>query len=310
MSLCFAVGLAFALGVVLLDIPDSSRNPLPRIEPASLIPSTPVVPAQFAVGAGTLAKIGAFMAYRGYAAVTVTIAVAVIVIALIALSLFVPDRRTRKILLWVLLGQILVAVLANLGIGSGMSAAVSEMLCTPARPAPSWDVCSIERIARPGFLSVHYGFNAVIDAVCVAATATVVFAIFIVASVRPPPGLPAMVRSAERCVTVLLVAASMLLVSVALHDKSFLHWAFADFLALERPPKDIAAYVAGMATLNGALETALLAVTWLISLLLLGRSGRGPSDPEEAFGGFSVYNLSAIFAPALSAIAANLLSAQ
>lgn len=301
-TLAFAVGISFTLGVVLLDIPDAARNPLPRIGPP------PTSAAQLVVPDGTLAEIGAFMAYRGYAAITLTLAATVLIMTFLILTLFVRERPVRRILLAVLTVEIAAGVLANLMLGSGMSAAIGRMRCTAAA-APPWDVCSIEKIAHWPF-TLHYGFNAVIDAICVAATAAAVFVIFIVASIKPPQKLPPIVGSAERCVTVLLVAASLLLVAVALIDKAFLHWSFARYLVLDHPPADVSAYMTGISTMNGALETALLAVTWFISLLLLARSGQGPAEPDQAFKGLSAYNLSAILAPALSAIAANLLSGQ
>jgi len=302
MILCFSLGLVFALAVLVFAIP----GPSPGL--AGLKPF-PGAGSSFAAPDGALAKIGGAMAYRGYAALTACIAVAVIVTSVAAIRLFVPRGRTRAILLWVLTGQVAIGVGLNLLHGSGMSAAARAMLCDPAAAAPPWDMCSIERIATFG-LPIHHGFNAAIDALSTAATTSVVFATFVIASARPPHPLPAIVGSVERGVTILLVAASALLVAVTVLDKSFLHWAFADFLALERPPRDVTAYIAGNSVLSSGLETALLAATWLIAMFLAGRGGGRSSDPEVLSGGFSAYNLSAIFAPVLTSVGANLLAGQ
>lgn len=303
MILCFALGLTFAVAVLVFDSP----GPPPSL--AGLWPGADAASAAaFAAPGAVLAKIGGAMAYRGYAALTSGIALAVIVTSIAAIRLFVPSGRTRKVIFWVLAGEVAVGVAANMLHGSGMSAAARAMRCEPAAPAPSWDMCSVERIASFP-LPFHYGFNAMVDALCTAATAAVIFATFIVASAGPRRGLPAIVGSVERGVTILLVAASALLVSVTILDKSFLQWTFADFLALEKPPGDVTAYIAGMSVLSGGLETALLAGTWFISVLLIGRSG-APSGADRLSGGFSAYNLSAIFAPVLSSVAANLLAGQ
>ena len=306
MALCFGLGLTFAIAVMLFTVAEPSPPELARLDIAR-----PAGGASFASPDAALARLGGVMAYRGYAAIAAGIAAAVIVTAVAAIRLFVADRSSRRILYWVMAGQVFLGVLANMLHGSGMSAAVRALRCAPTAspPPPPWDVCSIEKVAAFP-LPVHYGFNAIVDALSTAATAAVIFATFIVASSAPPRTLPAIVGSAERGVTILLVAASALLVSVTILDKSFLHWAFADYLALDPAPKDVVAYVSGMSILNGGLETALLAGTWFVSLLLMGRSGQHPSDPDRMWRGFSTFNLSAIFAPVLSAVAANLLAGQ
>jgi hypothetical protein len=305
--LCLAIGGAFAASVLLFQMPAAYRLEFPRVALSNIV-ATPGS-ERFASGDPMLAMIGGFRAYQGHAAVTLVIALAVIATALGTLLLFVKGWRTRIPLFLMLAPQIGLALWVNLWLGSGMSAAVRDMRCPPHAPAPPWDVCSLDKVMQdwPHF---HYGLNAIIDATCVAATACVVCAIFIVASVRRPPRLPAIIGSTARCVTILLAAASALLVSVVLIDKSFLHWAFADFLALAHPPGDVASYISGISVFNAALTTALLGVTWFISLVLMTRNGHDPSGSDIGPGSFSAYNLSAIFAPALSAIAANLLTGQ
>jgi hypothetical protein len=111
-------------------------------------------------------------------------------------------------------------------------------------------------------------------------------------------------------VTILIVGASALLTSRMLFHREFLEWAFVDLRALESPSPALQYYLAGTATFNGALETSVLGVTWLVAVVLLQRGQRGGRRRQGGAAGgreFSVYNLSAIAAPVLTALASNVL---
>lgn len=306
MTLCFGVGFLYtaawpALGLARI------MDALPSMEgAASTAAGLPQGRPDLAATNAALAKAGGLAAYRSYAAATLAIAVGVMLLAVIAISRFVRDRQARRILFTVLAAQAGLAVSLRLSLGGELLRIVDNVLCEPGGRAAPWDVCA--------WVGTSYPLNDIVGAVGAAATAATVFAVFIVASTRAPSGLPTLIGSAERCVTLLLGAASTLLVAAILMQRSFLDWAFAGFMVLDKPPAGIAHFIGGMSTALGLMQTAMLGVAWFVSLILLERTGQGPqgdkkaASPGPAASGLSVYNLSAILAPALSAIASNLLS--
>jgi hypothetical protein len=332
-GLCAGLGVVFALAIFFLNIPGSAHPALPALD-------------RQAGAAAELARVGGFLAYRGYVGLTLAVSAAVLAVSAIAVGAFVKDRSARRTAWWLLAAGTVAAAAMTVWGGSVMAGAAAEMICaepakaaaaaaavptaaatakgaatadaaaaTAAAPAVTsnapaaaaaapgpWDYCGLGSDAA----SLWIGRSA--NVLGSAATVAVLFAIFVVAGARGPGTAPAMIGSRERCVTVLLVAASALLVSALLLDKGFLRWIFAGELAMKEPPGAVLAYVGGTATFNGAVETALLGLTWLIAIVLLqrrgaGGAGAGAADPLAS--GLSLYNLSAIAAPVLAAIASN-----
>jgi hypothetical protein len=307
MVLCLAIGCLYTLAVIKLNI---------QVDPPAGFAGQ--VGGSGAEGAGTAARgpsaalgngdaaaVGRFLAFRGRAALSVAAAAVCLISAGIALALFVRGARTRQIVAAGLVLELAIAAMMPL-LGAGTMANVARgMACTETN-GPMWDFC-----ATPSDLTRWTNFDLWVDILCSAATCAVVFAIFVVARSDERSGLPSIASSREKCVTVLLVAGSALLVAVMMRNNSFLSWAFADYLTPSEPPKAIAAYIAGTSTFIGSVQTAMLALVWFIALILLQLPRRRhAADPASAIAeptSFSLYNLSAILAPVLSALASNLL---
>ena len=337
MILCLVLGILFTVTMIGLNISHEepkadAQNPIYPLAPAAPVASaepprgataasgddqstpaaeTPRKTAFASQGAQT-AEIGGYLAYRGLSALTLTVAASGIAAALIALALFVRGARTRRIVWAVLVGELGIAAILPL-MGRGATAnVVWRMTChSGEQTASSWDFCASHGGPGATIFAGHYHFSDFGNAFCSAATCAIVFAIFIVARSDERSELPAVVGSREKAVTVLMVAASVLLVAVVLRERSYLDWAFADYLALTDPPGDILAYIEGTSTFFGAVATALLALAWFVALVLLQMPrDNADGEPAPATGGsasFSVYNLPAIFAPVLSALASNFL---
>lgn len=315
MLLCLLLGLFFIAVVHGLNVPAGARASLQPVaigaDTANQEAATSAPPAAGRAisprGEGQLARLGGFMAYRGHALLAMTASVMVILIALFSIFLFVRERRALRVVLAIFVLELAIALIGTVLGGTAMGKIADRMTCSPPRATEPWDFCSL----RIGELAVQLGFNRWVEVVCTVAAVAAVFAIFIVARSRHPRALPAVIESQERCVTILMVAASTLLTIRLLLNKGFLQWAFADLLAVEEPSSALAAYIAGTSVFNGALETALLAMAWFIALSLMERtpatSGDAKSRGAAGTSGFSIYNFSAIFAPVLSAIGTNFL---
>jgi hypothetical protein len=319
MAASMALLLFFIAAVLLLNVrPDVNGDLLPRIEFARFAPAGGEAARRLAVESGELASIGGFLAYRGYAALGGAVALSALALSLILLWRFAGDKETRLRLGLYLAAASIIAVGGALIGGSVMAQVATRIGCSEAAPLDPWEFCGHGRVATVVGIKLHYGFDRWVAALGSIAIVGVLFAIFAIAVSKTPKGLPAIASSRERCVTILLAAASAILVASMLLDRAFLQWAFAGYGALEKPPQDIVRYIAGTATFNGAVMTAGLALAWFIALLLLQRGsssaagapdGAGSGDVAET-GGLSLYNLSAILAPVLSAIATNMLGGQ
>ena len=303
MILCLGVGLLFCLSIYGMRLGEADL-PAGPIEAATV---TKGVTGHAGPGGdhASLAQFGGFMAFRGHAALTITVAIALIIVSLLSLRLFVANRRTLRILAAVLLAQALITIGLGVAGGNPSVGTVDRLLCPAGGANGAWHFCSVGGASGPNEFPYWFGFwVALLTAV---ATLSVVYAIFVAASSEASEPLPILVRTPERAVTVLMVGGSTLLVAVLLLDRALLNWAFADFLARPEVSNAVRTYISGALTFAGALETAMLGVTWLIAVLLLERSSPAPATPDgtaSEMRGFSVYNLSAIFAPVLSAVGA------
>lgn len=333
MALCFVVGLLDLAAINWINVPPEARQ---QIEPLRFVPATEAAqaePARAIESAGDavarrsratprtsspseprlapqseaqLARLGGFLAFQGQAILAFTAAAAVLFLALASIFLFVSCRRTRRIVLIMLGAQVTVAFVLLLGGGSAMGTIAANMHCGSGPADMLWDFCR-----RAWGKPESFAFWAALSSTI--AGGVVIFATFIVASTRSERRLPPLLGSKERCVTILIVAASALLTTRMLFYSAFLEWAFADLRTLEEPSPALHNYLAGTATFNGALETSLLGVTWFIAVILMQRGPRAPAAAAAATaaggrgGEFSVFNLSAIFAPVLTAVASNAL---
>jgi hypothetical protein len=335
MAFCFILGLLNLAAVNWINVPPEARS---AIEPLGFVPAGAAAqpgssltsqaagdaapPGAPGESAGTrsppeprlareseqrLASIGGFLAVQGQAILAFTVAACVLFVALAFIRLFVMCRRTRRIVLCTLGAEVAVALVLLLREKSVMGAIAGQMRCDTAPARMVWDFCR-----RAWEQPQSFAFWAALACTIVGAVA--IFATFIVASTRSERKLPPLLGSQERCVTILIVAASALLTSRMLFYKAFLEWAFADLRAIEHSSPALQHYLAGTATFNGALETSLLGLTWFIAVVLLQRGQRAPGGAAATAGGpgggtgggeFSVYNLSAIFAPVLTALATN-----
>ncbi|HEX8261642.1 MAG TPA: hypothetical protein VF547_02085 [Allosphingosinicella sp.] len=286
--LTLVVGFAFLAGVKLFNLPSGAAPAGP-----------PPLPAP------GFATMGGFLAYRGFAFLSLVLSAGLAVAAIGAIRLFVAGRRTRDLLLAVLAAEAGVALVLTFAGGSAMRDIADGILCSGGRAFQAWEFCAL----GPGIGGVQAGLDRWVEAACIVAAGAIVFAIFTVAAARRPRTLPKWIASQERCVTLLLAAGSALLtVRMLLHD-SYLRWAFAEFLAVEKPPPPLAAYLGGTATFNGAVETAILGLTWLVALLLMERRPPMAAAVRGDPGGakFSAYNLPAILTPFLTAVGTGLL---
>ena len=299
MCLCFALGVLFSCAIVALDLP-------PDYDP---VPSLP--PAELAGTGGSVAEIGGFMAYRGFAALAITVSVAAIILSVVMIRAFVLVTRARIAVFAILAAQIFLATAATIFWGSGMSQLTDRMVChSEGSGTAMWDFCRNAHEAAIG-TTLHLDFHTLVNVVCAAATVAVVFGIFVIASSAENPTSPEIIRSPEKSVTLLMISASALLIAVLFLDKGLLNWALSDHLAVTEPPVYVRAYIDGTSSYNGAVETSLLAITWFIALLLLHRGGdarsKSHSGSAAGMGSLSIFNMSAIFAPILSAMASDLL---
>jgi hypothetical protein len=330
MALCFLVGLLDLAAINWINLPPEARRAVGPLQfhpsPVQVRAAAPggaadaglVPPAAQRETAGArslpeprlarrsedqLARLGGFLAFQGQAILAFTVAAGVLFVALACICLFVPAGRTRGIVLGTLGAEVAVAVAILTRGTSAMGTIAANMHC--GAPADMvWDFCR-----RAWEQPQSFAFWAALC--CTVAGGVAIFATFIVASTRSERPLPPLLGSRERCVTILIVAGSALLTSRMLLYKAFLEWAFADLRALERPSAALQNYLAGTATFNGALETSLLGVTWFVAVVLLQRGQRAPGGAVPAAGTaggeLSVFNLSAIFAPVLTALATNAL---
>ncbi len=301
------LALLFVLVVHGLNVPGGSEAVAPILEA-----STPAAPSESGLKPESelqLAGIGRFLAYRGYSLLAIVASWVITNVSLLFLWLFVRQGRARKFVVRAFAALLAVALVLTLAGGTAMGRLANKMTCGPNEAAKGWEFCSL----AIGKGAVELGFNRWVEAACAAAAVAAVFAILVVAQSRTPGKLPAMLGNRERCVTILMVGASALLTVRLFLNDAFLHWAFQEYLAAEKPSRALTGYIAGTATFNASMETSLLALTWFAAIVLLQKSGTEEEGPPQQAGtagsaSFSVYNISAIFTPLLSAMANNLLS--
>lgn len=312
---CFAVGFCFTLMTLWLGQTVPIADALSRTEPSGLIGaiinSTAGGNAELQEAAPSLGKMSAFMVFRGYAALNLVVCIITIGLSLSAVWHFVQKKRTRLILIAVLLLAMGGAAILDLAVGSGIQKAAGAIICRK-QPLPHhfWDFCS-EGFRVAQWTLNRSDFTSWANALVSAATGAVVYAIFVVSSTRFDHPTSAAHAHLEAGVTLLLIAASVLLLSVLLSDRGYLHWAFAEALMSEHPVKAINAYIAAASAFNGAVQTALLGMTWFLSVIMLQRATQetGSLFPTKLVtsSNLSLYKLSAVFAPIVSAIVSNLI---
>ncbi len=259
-----------------------------------------------------LSRISAFLFFRGYAALNLVVCMAVIGLSVLAIHSYLALRRTRLTMLAVMVAVACLSAVLDFYVGSGIQKVAGQIACRKLPPPDSfWDFC-VEGFRAPQRTFERHDFTAWADALCSAATGAVVLAMFVVASSRAGGGARSSQHRCEAGVTLLLIAASVLLVSVFLSDQGYLRWAFAEQLMAEHPPRAVSAFIAAETTFNGTIQSALLGSAWFFSVILLERSSgvsRSPFPAELAkSSNLSIYSISAIVAPVSSAIIANLFS--
>ncbi len=300
---CLFLGVLFVCALLFADIPTTG-------ELFGILPEREFDPNLKLINAGR------FMIYRAYALMTCVISIALIAVSLVSMRMFVRHKLVLRTLYGCLASYAFAGAMTIFLVGSGMRDLTLNIRGHPVTGCPSVGPLLRWCQAEPVFHGLHFGFTTWANVISGVATIAVVFAILVVARSPKRSDVPVIFGGREQTVMMLLIGGSIMVVFVQLSDKSLLDWAFPETgrASTSGDHADIASYVAGTAIFNGAMETTLLGLTWLASVVFLDFDRRRTASASGIESGsgpqFSIYNMSAVSAPVVTALVSAILSGR